>query len=117
MKQVRIVNKNKATVVGAQISVADSFFPRLIGLMGRRSLEPGHGMLITPSSGVHTCWMRIAIDVVALDKRNRVLKLGHAVKPWRLSGLTLKTIRVLELAAGQIHATGIEIGDELEIQA
>jgi uncharacterized protein len=117
VRQVSIVNKSKATVVGSQISVADSFTTRLIGLMGRRSLETGQGMLITRSSGVHTCWMRMSIDVVALDKRNRVIKVGHAVKPWRLSGLTLKTAQVLELAPGQIKAAGIEVGDQLELQS
>ncbi len=116
MKQVRIINKSKATVVGERISVANSFLTRLIGLMGRTSLAPGEGMLITPSSGVHTCWMRMKIDVVALDRKKRVLRLGHEVKPWRLSGLTLHTAHVLELPPGQIRACGIEVGDELEVQ-
>jgi|SRR5579875_2405732 len=116
MKQVRIINKSKATVVGDRITVANSFLTRLIGLMGRKSLAPGEGMLITPSSGVHTCWMRMKIDVVALDKNKRVLRLGHEVKPWRLSGLTLHTAHVLELPAGQIRACGLEVGDQVEVQ-
>jgi uncharacterized membrane protein (UPF0127 family) len=116
MKQVRIINKSKATVAGERIAVANSFLTRLIGLMGCTSLSPGEGMLITPSSGVHTCWMRMKIDVVALDRKKRVVRLGHEVKPWRLCGLTLRTAHVLELPPGQIRACGIEIGDELEIE-
>jgi hypothetical protein len=57
--------------------------------MGRRSLAAGSGLWITPSSGVHSCWMRMAIDVVALDRNLRVIKTGHAVRPWRLSGLAI----------------------------
>jgi uncharacterized membrane protein (UPF0127 family) len=116
MKQVRIINKSKATVVGDKISVANSFLTRLVGLMGHTSLAPGEGMLITPSSGVHTCWMRMKIDVVALDSRKRVLRVGQEVKPWRLCGLALRTAHVLELSPGQIRVCNIEVGDELEIQ-
>lgn len=57
----------------------------------------------------------MSIDVVALDRNFRVIKIGHAVRPWRISGLSLKTRTVLELPAGQIRACGIEIGDTLKM--
>ena len=116
MVYVSVVNRSKSSVVGTQVAVADSFFTRLLGLLGKRSLAPGQGLLIAPSSGVHTFWMRMCIDVVALDRRNRVVKLGHNVKPWRLSGISARVSSVLELAAGEIVATGIEVGDALEMR-
>ena len=57
----------------------------------------------------------MSIDVVALDRKLRVIKIGHAVRPWRISGLSFKTHSVLELPAGQIRACGIEVGDTLKI--
>ena len=116
MNEVSIFNQSKATVVGTRIVVADSFLTRLIGLMGRHSLEPGNGLLIAPSSGVHTCWMRIRIDVVAIDCNYRVVKLGHSVGPWRFSCVSLKTKRVLELPAGCIRSCNTEVGDQLELK-
>jgi uncharacterized membrane protein (UPF0127 family) len=83
--------------------------------MGRRSLGDGSGLWITPSSGVHTCWMRMAIDVVALDRSLRVVKMGQRVKPWRVSALSFKTHSVLELPAGQIANSKIEVGDQLQV--
>jgi uncharacterized protein len=115
MKILSIVNQSKAIAIGDKIAVADSFLTRFLGLMGKRSLAVGSGLWITPSSGVHTCWMRIPIDVVALDHNLRVVKISHAVRPWRLSGLSFKTRSVIELASGQILACGIEMGDLLEI--
>ena len=109
------MNETKATAIGDKIAVADSFLPRLFGLMGKRSLPAGSGLWITPSSGVHTCWMRMSIDIVALDRNLRVVTTYHAVRPWRLSGLSLRTNSVLELPAGQILACGLEIGDQLKI--
>lgn len=115
MKIVSFVNQSKATAIGDTIAVADTSLTRFMGLMGKRSLAAGSGLWITPSSGVHTFWMRMSIDVVALDRNLRVIKIGHAVRPWRISGLSLKTHSVLELPAGQIRACGIEVGDTLKI--
>jgi uncharacterized membrane protein (UPF0127 family) len=113
MKTLSFVNQSKATVIGDKIAVADSSLSRFLGLMGKRSLEPGSGLWILPSSGVHTFWMRMDIDVVALDRELRVLKVDHGVRPWRLSGLSAKTRSVLELASGHARACGVEPGDRL----
>lgn len=115
MKTLSFVNQSKATAIGDQIVVADSSLTRFLGLMGKRSLLPGSGLWITPSSGVHTCWMRMSIDIVALDSNLRVVKTAHAVRPWRISGLSLKTHSVLELPPGQIRACNIEAGDVIKI--
>jgi hypothetical protein len=50
-----------------------------------------------------------------LDRSLRVIKIGHSVRPWRISGLSLKTHSVLELPSGQIRACGLEVGDLLKI--
>jgi uncharacterized membrane protein (UPF0127 family) len=115
MKTLTLLNQTKAIAIGDKIAIADSFLTRLRGLMGRRSLAAGSGLWITPSSGVHTCWMRMAIDIVALDKHLRVIAASSKVRPWRVSGLSLKTHSVLELPAGQILACGLEVGDQLEV--
>lgn len=115
MDRVSITVREKATVIGDKIAVADSSASRFLGLMGKRALEPGSGMWITPSSGVHTFWMRMRIDIVALDKQNRVVALAHSVPPWRLSCVSPKTRSVLELPAGRIRECGISLGDALVI--
>jgi uncharacterized membrane protein (UPF0127 family) len=104
-------------VIGQKIAVADSFATRFLGLMGRKGLDPGHGMWIKPSSGVHTMWMRFTIDVVALDKHRRVCALWPQLKPWRISPVSMKVASVVELAPGSIQQLGIEVGDQLEIAA
>jgi uncharacterized protein len=115
MKTLLFINQTKATAIGGKIAVADSCLTRFLGLMGRRSLAEGSGLWIIPSSGVHTFWMSMAIDVVALDRNLRVVKTDHTVRPWRLSGLSLKTHSVLELPCGRIFACGLEVGDQLEM--
>ena len=103
----------KAVTVGSRIGLADTWLTRLFGLLGKSSLDDGAGLLIRPSSGVHTMWMRFAIDVISLDKNLRVLNTWERLRPWRLTPVSFKTHSVLELAPGQISHLNIEPGDQL----
>jgi uncharacterized membrane protein (UPF0127 family) len=111
----RITNETRGTLVCDRARIADSFLTRLVGLLGRRFLDPGEGLLITPSSGVHTFGMAFPIDIVALDSRMRINRIREKTGPWRIGGLSLRTKSVLELPAGQSSRARIEIGDQLSI--
>jgi uncharacterized membrane protein (UPF0127 family) len=113
MRTIRVTNAANGKLVGDEIAVAESSLTRLFGLMGRRNLEPGHGLLITPSSGVHTFGMRFAIDVVGLDHEWLVVGVWPELKPYRLSGISMKYKSILELPPGRIAACGITVGDQL----
>jgi uncharacterized membrane protein (UPF0127 family) len=115
MKQLTITNATKAETVGSRIGLANTFSTRLFGLLGKRRLDAGCGILISPSSGVHTIGMMFPIDVVALDRNMRVLKVWHKLGPFRITSVSLKTHKVLELAPGQIKECKIDVGDQLEI--
>jgi uncharacterized protein len=106
---------SRARVVCASCSVADTAWMRLRGLMGRRGLESGEGLLLRPSGSVHTCFMRFAIDVVFLDSELRVLAVSAAVRPWRLR-LQRGARAVLELPAGEAERVGISPGDHLTVR-
>jgi uncharacterized protein len=103
-------------VVVPRCRVADGFFSRLRGLLGRRGLEPGEGLLLSPSSSVHTLFMRFPIDVVFLDRGLRVVGVSGDVRPWRLAGRR-GARHVLELAAGEAHAHRIRAGERLTFAA
>jgi uncharacterized membrane protein (UPF0127 family) len=95
-------------------SIADSFVPRLRGLLGRRRLDRGEGLLISPSSSIHTCFMRFPIDAVFLDRGFRVVHVSPNVRPWKLAG-SRRARLVLELAAGESSRRGIRSGEELAL--
>ena len=56
---------------------------RMVGLLGRRALPSGHGLLIVPCGAVHTLGMRFALDLVFLDGAGHVLRCVAGVKPGR----------------------------------
>ena len=82
------------------------------GLLGRRELAAGEGMLIRPAPSIHTFFMRFAIDVVFLSRDGDVRKIARNVRPWRIRSCR-GAYAVLELAAGEAERRGIASGDQL----
>lgn len=107
-------NITRSTTIGTRITIADTSLTRLIGLVGKRRLDAGCGLLIRPSSGVHTFGMLFSIDVVALSRSLKVLRLWHRLPPFRVTSISLKTHSILELPAGQISLCRMQVGDQLE---
>jgi uncharacterized membrane protein (UPF0127 family) len=110
-----VINKTRSTIIGSNIKLADTHLSRLLGLVGRRQLDAGCGLLIRPSSGVHTFGMRFAIDVIALDKSGKVKRIWHRMPPFRVTAINFGTCSVLELAAGEANRHQIDLGDQLEV--
>jgi hypothetical protein len=86
------------------------------GLLGRDSLPANTALIIAPSNSIHTFFMRFAIDVAFVSKNGRVLKIRHALQPWRMAG-ALGAYAVIELPAGALARAGVEKGDTLNITA
>jgi uncharacterized membrane protein (UPF0127 family) len=82
------------------------------GLLGRKELPRGEGMLLRPAASVHTAFMRFPIDVVFVDGAGRVLDIAHSVHPWRAVACR-GAKAVVELAAGECSRRDLELGDEL----
>ena len=85
---------------------------RMKGLLGRRNLPRGEGILLKPASSVHMAFMRFAIDAVFLDRDLRVVKIAADLKPWRAAGST-GAKAVLEIPAGEAERRGLSVGDRL----
>ena len=100
------------TVVCERCLLAETPFARLRGLLGKRRLPAGEGLLLRPAASIHTAFMRFAIDAVFLDRGDRVLKVSPAMEPWRVSSCR-KARSVLELSAGEATRRGLRPGMSL----
>ena len=101
------------TRIAGQVSLATTPGSRRKGLLGIREMKPGAGLWIAPCEAIHTFGMRIPIDVIFLDRCRRVRKLVPRLMPWRVA-VCFAANSVLELRAGCIAETGLEMGDVLE---
>lgn len=111
---LKAVNVTRGTVMATHLDVANSGKRRRKGLLGRECLAPGEGLWIIPCESVHTFFMRFPIDLIYLDRRNRVRKVRLSVDAWRISAC-FRAHSVLELPAGTVRATETERGDILEL--
>jgi uncharacterized membrane protein (UPF0127 family) len=109
----RIVDSAGRTLV-EQCSVADKPWSRMRGLLGRRALPPGEGILLRPAGSVHMFFMRFAIDVVWLDRDLGVLEVTDELRPWRTAARR-GAKAALEIAAGECARRGIRVGDRLRL--
>lgn len=87
--------------------------PRMKGLLGKRELVAGEGLLIQPAPSIHTFFMRFPIDVVFLAKNGKVMKVAANVGAWRMRWCR-RAFAVLELAAGEAGRRGITVGDQVD---
>ena len=72
---------------------------RLVGLLGRRALDPDDALLLRTRS-VHTWGMRFALDLVWLDATGSVVRVDRGVEPWSVRSCRAAHA-VLECPAGQ----------------
>ena len=109
----RVLNETKGTVVAEQARIADGFWSRFWGLMGKGSLPEGQGLLLKPSNSIHTVFMRFAIDVVFVDREMKVVKVAPEMRPFRVALAFGGAHSALELPAGAASQAQIEPGDQL----
>ena len=110
----KLLNKTRGGVVLlSQIELADNFWRRAIGLLGRSPLPDGVGLWIRPCGSVHTFGMRFALDLIFLDKADRVVRVARDVRPWHAMWGGVKADSVIELRAGQLSSLSVEVGDHL----
>ena len=73
----------RANILGVDAEVAERFAERLRGLIGRKGLDRGKGMLIVRCNCIHTFFMRFPIDATFLDRQGNVVKTVRNIRPWR----------------------------------
>jgi uncharacterized membrane protein (UPF0127 family) len=120
-KMWRALNQTKGTVLCERLEIAETRAAQNKGLLGRNGLEPGSGMLFDnrsflPLMWMHMFFMHFAIDIVFVDKSDRVIRINHRLKPWRLSSMVFGARRALELEAGAAARAMTIEGDTLQIE-
>jgi uncharacterized membrane protein (UPF0127 family) len=115
-RSLRLVHPATGRVLAARLAKPRTAFGRGLGLMFRRSLSSGEGMWIAPCSGIHTFFMRFAIDVVFLDRGQRVVRAYEALGRWRMVPLVIGAHSVVELPAGALRGLELGRGEQLAVE-
>ena len=89
---------------------ADTFFKRLIGLMGKRDFKDCMIFTNLRDSSIHSMFMRFEIDVYFIDE-NRTVFEKASLKPWKFYRPKKQAKYILETEKNRLK---IKIGDCLE---
>ena len=113
----RALNCTRQKDLATAVTVADTHWTRLRGLLGRTSdnFRNGDGLWIVPCRGVHTLGMAFPIDVVYLDRTMNVVHVQSDLRPWRFAPIRTQATSVLELPCRTLAETGTVVGDKIEI--
>jgi uncharacterized protein len=110
---MKIFNRTKNSCIASRVDFADNFLARLKGLLGKKSLDGGHALVISPCVSIHTIGMRFPIDAVFFDKGRKAVGVIRNLRPGKLSRIFPKAKGVIEIAGGTLSELDVEPGDEL----
>ena len=119
VKVIKVVNGDAAAghkVILERAELAENFLHRLKGLLGRKELPPGRGLVIRPCWSIHTLGMAFPIDVGFADESGRLCLVVENLPPGKL-GVTARDARyVIEAPAGTFAAAGVKQGDQVALE-
>lgn len=119
MKNVRLINETRDKILCERCGIADTLFTRVRGLLGRKALADGEGLLIVPCPSVHMFGMKFALDVIFLSREHVVTDFVENILPGKLYVARRhfgKAHAALEVAPGTIAATATRRGDEIRLE-
>lgn len=109
-------NLDRDTVLATRGRLASSYWDRFLGLMGRKRIEDGGGLLLTKSASIHSWFMRFRFDAVFIDNDSRVVKVVPNMRQWWIAFGGRGAKHTIELPAGTAAASGTEKGHQLAFE-
>ena len=102
--------QQQGRVLVSTVLVADRATERMRGLLGRRELPAGSGMLLKPCGSLHTLGMRFSLDVIYFDADWRILKTVRNLPPWHFSIGGWRARAALEMQSGWFDFAALAAG-------
>ena len=100
-----VVNKEEFIV-----DKANSFAKRLFGLMGKKNIKKG--LFFPKTKSIHTFFMKESIDVIMIDKNNKIVYFEKKLKKNRIR-IKKEAYHTIELPVNSIK--DIKLGDTISI--
>ena len=114
--------ETKSGSVLLDVEVADTEAKREQGLMFRRAISDGHGMIfLFDREHEIAMWMKntyIPLDMIFIGNDWRVRHIAHDAEPFSTDVISSirPASRVLEIGAGQAQRLGVSVGDRVMLQ-
>ena len=111
-----IWNLTKKVIISKRSVSALGFLERGRGMIGRK-FEDFDAMIFNNCNAIHTMFMTDKIDVLFVDRENRICDLRKNLQPWLPLVRAVNASSVIELPENTIERTGTETGDFIDLNA
>jgi uncharacterized membrane protein (UPF0127 family) len=120
VRTVQVVNLDKGQELAAQAGVATGMWARGRGLLGRKALPDGEGLVIETCRQIHMFFMAFAIDVLHVKRQSptegEITRVLHSIPPNHVGPWVRRSDYVIELPAGTAARTGTEQGHRIALR-
>lgn len=108
---IRNVTKNK--IITREAKHAISFYDRLVGLIDRKNPR---FLIINTHFGIHTFFLKSPIDLVVLNEKNEVVKMGKKISPYNFFFYNPKYSKIIEMPQNSINKLDISMNDKIKFE-
>lgn len=110
-------NVTRQAFLSLGVTIAETPFARMRGLLGQPRLRSGEAVWFLPSHGIHTIGLRSPVDVLYLDSNRRIVSLIDNLAPLHIPMFRRNCASVLLLPVRTVFDSGTQIGDQLLINS
>ncbi|HEX9996802.1 MAG TPA: DUF192 domain-containing protein [Abditibacterium sp.] len=117
MKILQLSNATRGGEIASHCVLANNFWTRGKGLLGRSDLPTGEAILLVPGASIHMFGMKFSIDALFLTSDDIVTDIVENLAPGKMHVAKAgagKPFATLELPAGTVARLGVQIGDQIE---
>lgn len=100
-------------ILAGKLELAERFFQRLRGLIGRTEISNDTALLIRNCRMVHTFFLKFPIDIVFCSEKGTVVLVQENLVPWKISKLAYQASYVIEFRQGTVKEKQIRVGDQV----
>jgi uncharacterized protein len=115
MRQIELKTEKRTML--SKCRVANTFFSRFLGLMGRKEIPADEAILFPNCNSIHTFFMRFPIDVVFVKKNGEVSEVVESLASWRMLLPRRGVAHIIELKALKARELGLVKGLRLDHEA
>lgn len=109
-----IRNLTRDTILSLRPRLAKGLYWRGRGMVGRK-FEEFDALVFDRCNAIHTFLMRMPIDIIFIDRDNRVCGLRKVFPAWRMT-MVRGAAMTIELPAEALTPRNCEIGDQLWLE-
>ncbi|MGN7385363.1 DUF192 domain-containing protein [Sporosarcina sp. SAFN-015] len=108
---------SKTVLLPFQIKRADTIWTRFKSRLGYKGPLVDKGILLTPCNSLRMFFISHPIDIIFLNKTNRVIKTMSYRKPWRAVSPVKNAYATLVLPLGTVKTQKIRVDDTIQFNS